>query len=68
MREQGFRAIMLYIVQRSDCTRLRLCADLDPAYCAAFARARDAGVEAFVLGCHISADEIVPDRLMEMEL
>lgn len=68
VREQGFRAIMLYIVQRSDCTRLRLCADLDPAYCAAFARARDAGVEAFVLGCHISADEIVPDRLMEMEL
>jgi len=67
MRAQGARAIMLYIVQRSDCTRFSLCADLDPAYCAAFERARYAGVEAFVLGCHISADEIVPDRLIEME-
>lgn len=67
MREQGARAIMLYIVQRSDCTRFTLCSDLDPAYCAAFERAMRAGVEAFVVGCHISAEEIVPDRLFEME-
>jgi len=67
VREAGCRAIMLYIVQRTDCTRFSLCSDLDPAYCAAFERARRAGIEAFVLGCHISADEIVPDRLIEME-
>lgn len=67
VREAGSRAIMLYIIQRTDCTRFTLCSDLDPAYCAAFERARRAGVEAFVLGCHISADEIVPDRLIEME-
>lgn len=68
IRAEGARAIMLYVIQRSDCTRFSLCSDLDPAYCAAFARARRAGVEAFVIGCHMSAEEIVPDRLIEMDL
>jgi len=67
MRALGARAIMIYVVQRSDCSRFRLCADLDPAYAAAFSRAADAGVEAFVLGCHITADAIIPDRLINME-
>ncbi|MCC6007408.1 MAG: DNA/RNA nuclease SfsA [Rhodobacteraceae bacterium] len=41
----GERAVMLYLVQRTDCARLRLAADLDPAYARAFDMARAAGVE-----------------------
>lgn len=46
MAQGGARALMLYLVQRTDCVRMRLAADFDPAYAAAFAAARAAGVEA----------------------
>jgi sugar fermentation stimulation protein A len=51
---QGARAVMLYVVQRTDCDALGLAADLDPAYAAAFAAARAAGVEALAHGCAIT--------------
>ena len=46
MAAAGHRAVMLYLVQRTDCARFRLAEDLDPAYARAFAAARAAGVEA----------------------
>lgn len=58
----GGRAVMLYLVQRSDCARFRLAADLDPAYAAAFARARAAGVEAMVWDCRISPEGVALGR------
>jgi len=53
MAWQGHRAVMLYLVQRTDCTRLRMAADLDPAYAAAFDAARAAGVEMLCHGTRI---------------
>lgn len=43
--EAGDRAVLLYLVQRTDCRRLSVAADLDPTYAAAFAEACAAGVE-----------------------
>lgn len=54
----GARAVMLYVVQRTDCARMRLAADLDPAYAAAFAAAREAGVETVAHRAVISTEEI----------
>ena len=50
MVESGHRAVMLYLVQRTDCASFDLARDLDPAYGAAFDKARAAGVEVLAMG------------------
>ena len=61
MVEQGHRAIMLYLVQRTDCDRFALAADIDPAYAAAFDLARQSGVERLVYATHISPEGVSVD-------
>ena len=53
MAEQGHRAVMVYLIQRTDCARLGFAADIDPDYARAFVRALGAGVEAMAWTCHI---------------
>lgn len=54
MVAQGHRAIMLYLVQRTDCQRFTLARDIDPTYAATFAQAREKGVETLCFGTNIS--------------
>ncbi len=51
---QGHRAIMLYLVQRTDCTHVALADDIDPTYAAAFEAAHAAGVEVVCIGTEIT--------------
>ena len=55
----GDRAVMLYLVQRTDCDRVGIAGDIDPAYVQGLARAREAGVEVLAFDCQISPREIV---------
>jgi len=47
MAQAGHRAVMLYLVQRTDCTAMTLAADIDPKYAAALDAAPDVEVLAF---------------------
>lgn len=58
MARAGHRAIMIYLVQRTDCDRFALAGDIDPAYAAAHARATVAGVETICLGTYIRVESV----------
>lgn len=64
MAERGHRAIMLYVIQRGDCSAFRICGDLDPFYAAAFEHARRRGIEAYALDCAVSQSQIEAKRLI----
>lgn len=63
----GDRAILLYVVQRTDCARLALAEDLDPAYAAAAAKAQAAGVEALAHATHIEPTGVWLGRPLPVE-
>jgi sugar fermentation stimulation protein A len=55
---EGHRAVMLYLVQRTDASRVTLAGDIDPTYASAFAAAAECGVEAMAIGCQITPDGV----------
>jgi sugar fermentation stimulation protein A len=62
MVAQGHRAVMLYLIQRTDAKRFKLAGDLDPAYLEAFRHAIAGGVEAMAFSCRMSPEEITLDK------
>ena len=51
---QGWRAAVVWFVQRDDAVRLAPHSTADPAFAAALARARAAGVEAYAYRCRVT--------------
>lgn len=60
--EAGDRAVMFYLVQRTDCGRLAMAADLDPVYAETFAAARRAGVEMLCYDTNITTEAVTLGR------
>lgn len=59
MVKQGHRAVMLYIIQRTDANSFTLAKDIDPKYAKAFEKAIETGVEAFSYICEINTKEVI---------
>lgn len=60
--QAGHRALMLYLVQRTDCTTVTLARDIDPNYGQAFDAAISQGVEVIALGTNISTDSVTASK------
>lgn len=58
MVQNGQRAVILYIAQRSDCKRFTIAEDLDPKYKQASVFACKQGVEIYSYYCKVSTNEI----------
>jgi sugar fermentation stimulation protein A len=58
MARAGHRAVLIYLVQRTDCTHVDIAADIDPRYAAAHADATAAGVETICIGTRITPQGI----------
>ena len=67
MVAEGHRAVMVYLVNRPNCTRFALAADIDPAYAEGFAAARARGVEIEIWATRVSTQEVVVERAVPLE-
>ena len=59
MVEAGERAVMLFVIQRTDCDAFSACHDLDPAYAKGLTEAASRGVEVLAYRCEISPDAVL---------
>ena len=56
--EQGHRAVMFYLVNRTDCDVVAIAADIDPTYAAALGAAQRVGVEVIAYRADITPNRI----------
>ena len=58
MAEGGARSVLLFVIQISSADRFAIARDIDPAYAAAFDRARAKGVEMLAWRCKLNVEGI----------
>lgn len=68
MAAGGHRAAVIYLVQRTDCARFRLAADIDPAYAEAARAAAAVGVEMLCYGTEIGPEGVTLARPLPVDL
>jgi sugar fermentation stimulation protein A len=62
---EGDRAVVLFVVLRTDCDRFSVGHDLDPAFGRAHDKAVEAGVETLVYGCEVSPEGVRLSRALQ---
>jgi sugar fermentation stimulation protein A len=65
---KGARAVMVYVVQRADCDRLRFAGDIDPDYERTLHGALAQGVEAICYSCKVTTEAIELASALPLEI
>ena len=68
VKSEGMRAVMLYVVQRTDVLRFSPAREVDPEYGKTLDRAVRKGVEVMVAQARVSPDRITFHRMLPVEL
>ena len=68
MVKQGHRAVMLYVIQRTDTLPFRLACEIDKKYCEAFAEVTKKGVEVLVYQSNISLEKIEIKKYLDFQI
>ena len=58
LKKKGIRTVMLFIVQREDCSKFKMGQTIDPEYARLLKEVSDFGVEVLVYQCALSPEEI----------
>jgi sugar fermentation stimulation protein A len=66
--EAGSRSVMVYLVQRGDCSRFEIAADIDPEYDRTLRMAMTRGVEALCYSCKVGRETIEVDRRLPLAI
>ena len=64
----GYRAAVVFVVQRGDARSLAPHEEADPAFAQALCQAADGGVEIYAIACEVSGEAITPRRLVPVHL
>ncbi|WP_282608023.1 DNA/RNA nuclease SfsA [Pelagibius sp. Alg239-R121] len=65
--EAGYRAVMFFLVQRADSSKVSIAGDIDPNYETAFARALSRGVEVLCYDCKVTPESIDLNRALPLD-
>ncbi|MBC7539512.1 MAG: DNA/RNA nuclease SfsA [Bacteriovorax sp.] len=66
LREKGIRTVMLFIVQREDCSSFKIDNSIDLVYCRLLKEAISQGVEVLVYQCKLTPLEIIVHKKLEI--
>jgi sugar fermentation stimulation protein A len=66
LKENGIRAVMLFIVQREDCHHFKLANPIDPTYARLLSEVMTAGVEVLVYQCKLTPEEIKVSKRIDL--
>lgn len=66
LKQKGIRAVMLFIVQREDCSFFKIENSIDPVYCQLLKEVMSQGVEVLVYQCKLTSEEILVHKKLEI--